>query len=95
LGLAARIAGHDTLADSGYQGHATIHPVRKPPKAKLTEHDRAFNASVSSVRAAVERAISHLQNWKILATRFRPPLEKFPATLRAVVGLYFLKWAFE
>jgi hypothetical protein len=55
----------------------------------------AFNASVSTVRAAVERANSHLQNWKILVTRFRPPLEKFPATLRAIVGLYFLKWAFE
>ena len=94
-GLAEAIAGHDTLGDKGYQGHATIHPIRKPPKAELTTHDQRFNASVSSIRAAVERANSHLQNWKILVTRFRPPLEKFPATLRAVVGLYYLKWAFE
>jgi hypothetical protein len=94
-GLAEQIAGHDTLADLGYQGHATIHPVRKPSKGELTEHDRGSNASVSSVRAAVERAISHLQNWKILASCFRPPLEKFPATLRVIVGLYFLKWAYE
>ena len=94
-GLAGKIAGHDWLGDKGYQGHATIHPVRKPPKAEMTEHDKAFNASASSIRAAVERANSHLQNWKILVTRFRPPLEKFPATLRAVIGLYFLKWAFE
>jgi len=36
-----------------------------------------------------------LQNWKIPITRFCPPLEKFPATLRVGVGLYFLKWAFE
>lgn len=94
-GLAAKLAGHDTLGDKGYQGHATIHPIRKPPKAEMTVHDQRFNASVSSIRAAVERTNSHLQNWKILATRFRPPLEKFPATLRAIIGLYYLKWAFE
>jgi DDE superfamily endonuclease/Helix-turn-helix of DDE superfamily endonuclease len=94
-GLARAIAGHDTLGDKGYQGHATIHPIRKPPKAEMTTHDQRFNASISSIRAAVERANSHLQNWKILTTRFRPPLEKFPATLRAIVGLYFLKRAYE
>jgi hypothetical protein len=94
-GLAAKLTGHDTLGDKGYQGHATIHPVRKPPRAELSGHDQRFNASVSSIRAAVERANAHLQNWKILVTRFRPPLEKFPATLRAIVGLYYLKWAFE
>lgn len=94
-GLAEKIAGHDWVGDKGYQGHATIHPIRKPPKAELTAHDQRFNASVSSIRAAVERAISHLRNWKILATRFRPPLEKFPATLRAVIGMYYLKWAYE
>ncbi len=94
-GLAEAIAGHDTLGDKGYQGHATIHPIRKLPKAELTGHDQRFNASVSSIRAAVERANAHLQNWKILATRFRPPLKKFPATLRAIVGLSFLKWPYE
>jgi hypothetical protein len=94
-GLAQAIAGHDTLGDKGYQGHVTIHPIRKPPKTETTAHDQRFNASISSIRAAVERANSHLQNWKILTTRFRPPLEKFPATLRAIAGLYFLKWAYE
>jgi hypothetical protein len=94
-GLAEAITGHDTLGDKGYQGHADIHPVRKPPKAELTDHDQRFNASVSSIRAAVERANAHLKNWKILATRYRPPLEKFPAMLRTIVGLYFLKWAYE
>ncbi|WP_414641664.1 transposase family protein [Actinocrinis sp.] len=89
------IAGHDWVGDKGYQGHATIHPIRKPSGAELTVHDQHFNASVASVRAAVERAISHLQNWKILVSRFRPPLEKFPATLRAIIGPYSLKWSFE
>ena len=94
-GLAALLNSHDTLGDKGYQGHTTIHPIRKPPGADLSTHDKRFNHSVSSIRSAVERANAHLQNWKILATPFRPPLNKFAATLRAVVGLYFLKWAYE
>lgn len=94
-GLATLLTGHDTLGDKGYQGHTTIHPIRKPPGNDLSTHDKQFNHSVSSIRSAVERANAHLQNWRILATPFRPPLSKFPATLRAVVGLYFLKWAYE
>ncbi|HEV2640091.1 MAG TPA: transposase family protein [Actinocrinis sp.] len=94
-GLADLLANHDTLGDKGYQGHTTIHPIRKPPGTDQSAHDKRFNHSVSSIRSAVERANSHLQNWRILATPFRPPLSKFPATLRAVVGLYFLKWAYE
>lgn len=39
-------------------------------------HDRRFNASVSSIRAAVGRAINHLKNWKILTTRFRRGLRR-------------------
>lgn len=76
--MARAITGHDTLGDKGYQGHVTIHPIRKPPKAEPTVHDQRFNASVSSIRATAERTISHLQNWKILTTRFSSPLEEFP-----------------
>lgn len=94
-GLTRKIAGHEWVGDKGYQGHATIHPIRKPPGGRLSDDDRRFNAGLSTVRAAVERANAHLQNWKILGTGFRPPLEKFAATLRAIVGLYFLKWAYE
>jgi DDE superfamily endonuclease len=94
-GLAELLTGHDTLGDKGYQAHTTIHPVRKPPGSNLSTHDKEYNHSVSSIRPAVERANSHLQNWKIIATPFRPPPSKFPATLRAVVGLYFPKKAFE
>ena len=94
-GLAYLLTGHDTLGDKGYQGHTTIHPIRKPPGNPLPDADKQFNHDLSSIRSAVERANAHLQNWRILATTFRPPLTKFPATLRAVVGLYFLKWAYE
>ncbi|HEV2636481.1 MAG TPA: transposase family protein [Actinocrinis sp.] len=79
----------------GYQGHTTVHPLRRPPGNPQPTHDKQFNHDLSSIRSAVERANAHLQNWRILATPFRPPLKKFPATLRAVVGLYFLKRAYE
>jgi DDE superfamily endonuclease len=94
-GLAGLLASHDTLGDKGYQAHTTIHSVRKPPGTDLSTHDKRFNHSASSIRSAVERANAHLQIWRILATPFRPPLSKFPATLRAVVDLYFLKWTYE
>ncbi len=61
----------------------------------LREHDRAFNASVSPIRAAVERTISRLQSWKILITRFRPPRDKFPAAPRATAGMHLLRWTYE
>jgi hypothetical protein len=91
----AKLAGHDTLADKGYQGHATLHPIKKPRGEDLSTHDKRYNASLSSIRSAVERANAHLKNWKILATPYRPPLHKFAEALQAVVGLYFLKWSYE
>lgn len=89
-GLAYLLTSHDTLGDKGYQGHTAIHPIKKLPGTEQSTHDKRFNHRVSSIRSAVERANAYLQNWKTLATPFRPPLSKFPATLRAVVGLHFL-----
>ncbi|MCC2280953.1 transposase family protein, partial [Streptomyces sp. ET3-23] len=37
------------------------------------ESDKTLNRSVSSLRAAVERAIAHLKDWKVLATRYLSP----------------------
>lgn len=84
--------------------HGIQHSHTFADPAAAIDYDTAVKAGhvareapvrAAPVRAAVERANSHLQNWKILVTRFRPPLEKFPATLRAVVGSYYLKWAYE
>jgi hypothetical protein len=94
-GLAGTVTGHGVVGDKGYQGHVDLSPIKKPAGASLCEHDKQYNREINSLRAAVERAIAHLKNWKILATGFRPPLEKFAATLRAVTGLYFLKKAYE
>jgi hypothetical protein len=48
---------------------------------------KACNAAHNSIRAAVERAISHLTNWKILDLGYRGPVSEFPDVLRTVTNL--------
>ena len=42
---------------------------------------------MNRLRAAVERAISHLKNWKILKTGYHPIMTDFPDVLRTVTAL--------
>ncbi|MGW6412363.1 hypothetical protein ACWF95_34975 [Streptomyces vinaceus] len=49
--------------------------------------------SVSALRAAAERAITHLKDWKIPATRYRSPLTRFPTVAETVTTLTFYKKA--
>jgi hypothetical protein len=92
-GLAERWAGHladggpGMLADKGYQGCGPATPYRKPPGRPLTEVRKACNHALNSLRAAVERAISHLVNWKILDLGYRGRLTEFPDLLRTVTNL--------
>jgi DDE superfamily endonuclease len=92
-GIADRWATHlqpggpGLLADLGYLGTPAITGTRKPPKGELTDVQRACNTAINSARAAVERAIAHLTNWKILDTGWRGRLTEFPELLRTVTGL--------
>lgn len=92
-GIDARWAAHlqpdgpGMLADLGYLGTAAITGVRKPVGRDLTEVQRACNRALNQLRAAVERAIAHLVNWKILDTGWRGRLIEFPEVLRTVTGL--------
>lgn len=92
-GIATRWQAHSQpdgwgmTRDKGYQGTRIITPVKKPPKADPTDPAKAYNRSVSSIRAAVERAIAHLKNWKILKTGYRRALTDFPRILRTVTKL--------
>jgi hypothetical protein len=43
------MAGQDTLGDKGYQGHATIHPIRKQPEAEMTVHDQHVSPCVPQI----------------------------------------------
>ena len=79
--------GPGMLADKGYQGCGPATPYRKPPDRGLTDVRKACNTALNSIRAAVERAIAHLVNWKILDIGYRGRLSEFPDVLRTVTNL--------
>ncbi len=90
----------DAAADLGYTGvdDIAIVPFRTPPAGQLHESQAAFNAGLSGIRAAVERAVAHLKTWRILSEeggRFRPPLSKFGSSLTAIIGLFFFSNYYE
>ncbi|MFI6333312.1 transposase family protein [Micromonospora chersina] len=91
-GIADRWASHlrpdgpGMLADLGYLGTNAITGTRKPPGRQLTDVQRACNTAINRLRAAVERCISHLTNWKVLDTGWRGRLTDFPEVLRTVTG---------
>jgi hypothetical protein len=92
-GIAQRWADHlatdgpDMLADKAYQGCGPTTPYRKPQGRDLPRVRKACNAALNSIRAAVERAIAHLTNWKILDLGYRGRLSEFPDILRTVTNL--------
>jgi hypothetical protein len=94
-GLAAKLDGLHTLGDKGYQAHTDLSPDKKPAHGKLTEKQKQNNRVLNSFRAAVERAVAHIKNWRMLQTPYRAPLEKYPQVLAMVIGLYFFTRAYE
>ncbi|WP_459722389.1 transposase family protein [Actinophytocola sp. KF-1] len=57
-----------------------------------TDHDSAtqiWNRSIATLRVAVERAIAHWKNWKILATGYRGRLAELPNLPRIVTALEY------
>ncbi|WP_331751668.1 transposase family protein [Streptomyces globisporus] len=56
------------------------------PSQERTADDREANRSVSTLRAAVERAIANLKDWKIFATRCRGPLTRFTLVAKTVTA---------
>lgn len=66
-------------------------PHRKPPGGQLSNRDTDSNTEIFALRAAVERAIAHLKNWKILATGYRGRLTELPAIIRIVTALEFYR----
>lgn len=79
----------DWTGDKGYIGRGMVTPYKKPPKGKLLDWQKTFNSAINSTRAVIEQLVSHLKNWEILHTDYRRPLDTFPTTISAVVGLHF------
>jgi hypothetical protein len=79
----------DWTGDKGYVGRGMITPYKKPSNGKLLDWQKTFNSAINKTRAVIEQVISHLKNWRILHTDYRRPLDTFPTTISAVVGLHF------
>lgn len=94
-GLAEILDLPNTIGDKGYIGVGIDTPTRKPIGHELAESQKKENSSINSLRAAVERAIAHVKNWRVLHTDYRRPLRTVADTIDAVVGLIFFKQAYE
>jgi len=83
----------DWIADKGYVGNGMVTPVRKPQFRELLDWEKEFNKQVSRIRAVIERVIADFKTWRIMHTDYRRPIETFPATISAVIGLHFWREA--
>ncbi|MER6075845.1 transposase family protein [Streptomyces sp. NPDC001817] len=84
-------AEREGMGDLGYVGSGMPTARRKPPGQERPAGDKIYNQSISRLRAAVERAIAHLKDWKIPATRYRSPLATFPLITKTITALTFYK----
>jgi DDE superfamily endonuclease len=93
-GLKEILAGIESAGDLGYVGvdGIAVVPYKRAAKCDLRDCDAEFNAALSKIRAAVERAVSYLKTWRMLSEeggRYRAPIHKFEETLQAIIGLMF------
>lgn len=79
----------DWTGDKGYVGRGMITPLKKLACREMLDWEKSFNTGINSLRAVIERTISHLKNWEILHRDYRRPLTTFTTTISAVVALHF------
>ena len=58
---------NDRYGDRGYQGTCLTTPAKRSKYHPLTTVQKEVNKAINSIRAAVERGISHLKKWNILS----------------------------
>ncbi len=82
------------IAATAYIATNAITPIKKPKHRDRLDWEREFNHQIASLRAAAERAIAHLKNWKILATGYRGRLAELPMIIHFItkLELYRLGW---
>jgi DDE superfamily endonuclease len=95
-GLARRLEDLDVLGDLGCVGVDDITTgAKKPAGGELTDNQKEANRQINGFRSHNEHVIGHLKNWKMLSHRYRAPLEKLAAAVRAIVALHFFRYAYE
>ena len=77
------------IGDKGYIGLGMITPKRKPANLPLHPDDKAYNRAVNQIRYKIERAIANIKTWRVLHTGYRRPLDTFPETITATLGIVF------
>ena len=87
--IAILASAGDVIGDKGFQGSGFITPNKKPKGGHLTFLQEDFNNQISGLRAAIERCVAHVKNWKILHTDYRRPIDTWKITFQAAIGLYF------
>ena len=77
------------IGDKGYIGLGMITPKRKPANLPLHPDDKTHNTTVNQVRYKIERVIANIKTWRVLHTGCRRPLDTFPTTITAILGIIF------
>ena len=77
------------IADKGYTGLDLITPTKKPAGLPQTEANKIYNRAIGKIRWRIEQTIAHLKNWHALKTRYRRPINTFPDTITAILGIMF------
>jgi len=54
------------IADKGYLGSDTIHPIRKPIFRNLLDWEKQLNTDINRIRYKIEQAIANLKTWRAL-----------------------------
>jgi len=79
--------GPGMIGNKGYQGTGLITRPRSHGAGTSPMSNRRATPAINRIRAAVECAIAHLKNWKILKTGYRRSLHRFATVLRTVTKL--------
>lgn len=81
-------AGVSLLGDLGYLGAGGIALPHKSSKHhSLTASQQTYNQKHARRRIVVEHAIAHLKQWRILAQRFRNPINTYNHIFTTVCGV--------
>ena len=79
------------IADSAYIATTAVTPIKKTRGRDRLDWEREFNRAVASRRAPVEHCISHLKDWKMLATGYRGRLQELPRIISIITRLELLR----
>lgn len=75
--------------DKGDIGLGMITPRRRPANLPLHPDDKTYNKTVNQIRYKIERVIANIKTWHALHTGHRRPLDTFPTTITAILGIIF------